>query len=130
MIAHVLALALVTATVTLPGAGTWGAQAQAPASYAVVITNLNTGYKMYYKRQQWPDQNGCDNAIRGIDASLKSVAAMRFGPNGEVVGALVPAPNANEELAFSIDRLLSAVLENTGKFPNFGITCELQADPA
>lgn len=130
MIAHVLALALVTATVTSPGGGTGGAQAAQSGEYQVVITNNLTRKSLVWQRHTYPDQNRCDAAIKGVNATLASIALMKLGPSGEVIGAMIPAPDADDELAASVDALLNAIVQNTGTFPNLSISCETQADPA
>lgn len=87
-----LAAALVvTATVTL-------ARAQLAGVYQVVITNRETGHNAVWTRKSFPDQNRCDEAIRGVTESLNSIAAMKF-VDGRVVGELVPAPNEHREVS-------------------------------
>jgi 2-methylaconitate cis-trans-isomerase PrpF len=114
------ALALVTAAVTV----------RADDGYRVVITNKATGNSMVWRRRTWPSQDQCGAAIKGVNTTLASIALMKFGPQGEIIGAMIPAPDADDELAASIDALLTVMVQNTGTFPNLSVSCESSGDPA
>lgn len=120
-----LALAFVTAAVTFPGGGTGGAQAQLAGEYRAVITNMRTGKQSAWTRKTWPDQARCDAALGNANAVLRAVA----DPNPDVK---VPdyTDTVDKELGESLDVLVFTIFSNTGKLPDFSISCELPGDPA
>jgi hypothetical protein len=110
-----LALTFVTATVT---------PAQLAAPYFVTITNLDTGHQMTWKLRTYPDQNRCDAALGNWPAVLASVA----DPNPDV--QVIEPAGADEDLTSSLENLIMQIITNTGRLPRFGISCEVQGDPA
>lgn len=120
-----LALAFVTAAVTFEG---WNAQANTVAAqlageYQVVITNLNTGKKAFY-RPTWPDQNRCDAALANIPIML--TALRDPDPNVKVPDYNGPDAKLDE----AVFGLAMRLFQNTGIVPNLSASCELKGDPA
>lgn len=121
-----LALAFVTAAVTfstdtIVRANT--VHAQLAGEYQVVITNLGTGKKAFY-RPTWPDQNRCDTALANIPVML---TALR-NPDPAVK---VPDYNGpDKSLNQGVFGLAMQIFQSTGIVPSLSASCELKGDPA
>lgn len=117
----ILIAAFVTAAVTFaPGGGSGGAQAQPSLPYFIVITNLDTKHTAIYKQRVFPGTNTCDAAILGINERLRSFADVK---------PIEDAPNADPVILEAVNRLVAAIITNTGKLPNLTISCETTAVP-
>lgn len=112
---------IVTAAVTLARANT--VHAQLAGEYQVVITNLGTGKKAFY-RPTWPDQNRCDAALANIPVML---TALR-NPDPAVK---VPDYNGpDKSLNQGVFGLAMQIYQSTGIVPSLSASCELKGDPA
>lgn len=128
-VAYVLSVALVTAAVTFDG-GTRVANAlrgvNGPGTHQAVLLNTRTGALHPYMRKVWPSMATCEAAIQGLNARLVSIA--KLDPNDQMTVA-VSAPNADPELAGSLDQLVVHIVMTEGLIPSFSISCEPKADP-
>lgn len=102
-------------------------RAQAYGQFQVVIVNNDTQRKHPWMKRTWPNQQTCDAALGNANAVLRRVA-----DPAEVSDAnpSVEFDGADHELLDSIVGLILTIYQNTGKMPNFSISCEQQGDPA
>lgn len=117
LVAGLAAMSLVTATVT--------ARTQPAGPFAVQLMDNTSGMKVTWKRQIWPDQNRCDEALGNLPAIFRSIA----NPDPADVPAN-PSDGTDPELADALLRAGVAYVQGHHSAPNWSLSCELQGDPA
>ena len=117
VLAIVSLIVAVTVAVTIPRA-----HSEVIASVPT-ITNLDTGHKYPFSRT-YPSADACSDAVGNLDEFF---TALRDPDTNTKVPDY---KGSDDDLGQATMGLALQILMNTGKLPNFTISCESAGDPA